>query len=95
MQRGERKGIMDRLQRFKDTRWGFSATLRVDAHLGFWLRVYDPNGKQILKGLYPTAISAKYALERFCVIKPKSAEAEAYARGNWWTVSGCVQDVTN
>lgn len=78
----------DKLQTFKDTRWGFTATLRIDFYASkpFILRVKEADGKPICKQSFDTAHGAKLALDSMILPGHQSA-------GNWWTVKGCVCDI--
>lgn len=71
----------DKLQTFVDTRFGNTATIRIDFYSDypFVLRVRYADGTLFFKQAYETAMQAKLALESM--------------RGSWWTVKGNVCDV--
>lgn len=82
----------DKLQAFKDTRFGWSATLRIDfyADYPFVVRVRDESG--VLRYRFST-LKARIAKERLEKLLIFSADAPRGMRGNWWTVKGNVCDI--
>ena len=77
------------MQSFVDTRFGNTATIRIDlyADLPFVLRVRDRYGHLNFISHYKTAKEAKYALEKI---------TDACNPGwlcNWYTVKGNVCDI--
>lgn len=78
-----------KMQTFYDTRFGFSATLKIDLYNGYVLRVRDGYGKMFYKGTHSTANAAKLFLERL-----RLTESPAMS-GNWYTVKGYVCDIEN
>lgn len=79
----------DMMQSFVDTRFGNTATIRIDlyADLPFVLRIRDRYGHLNFISHYKTAKEAKYALEKI---------TDACNPGwlcNWYTVKGNVCDI--
>lgn len=81
-----------KLQTFEDTRFGNTATLRIDqsADKPFVLRCRSRFGHMWFISHYETAREAKLALER--LTDPCNEDSYEF-RCNWWTVSGFVCDV--
>ncbi len=76
-----------KMQRFKDSRFGSSATLRYEeGHMyPYVLRCRDYNGSLYFKRHYPSAALAKADLEK--IPTPGCCQYS-----EWWTVSGKVFD---
>ena len=83
----------DRLQKFTDTRFGWTATLRLVPAEGFVLRIRQDDGMLRHKETFPTAHMAKSFLDQVLIVVPGNYPDGM--RGNWWTVSGNVCDITD
>ena len=83
----------DRLQKFTDTRFGWTATLRLVPAEGFVLRIRQDDGMLRHKETFPTAHMAKSFLDQVRIVTPDTFPNGM--RGNWWTVSGFVCDITD
>lgn len=80
--------MSNRRQTFTDTRFGNTATLSVEPEkaMPYVLRVRDYYGHLHFMSHYVSAHEAKLALERI-------QDPCCFLRCNWYTVSGCVEDV--
>lgn len=77
-----------KLQRFVDTRHGFTATLRRTPG-GYVLRVRQGDGLIRYHDTLWSAAAAKATLEALIIVTPDHPDG---LRGNWWTVAGYVTD---
>lgn len=82
-----------KLQTFEDTRWGYTATLRIDqtAERPFVLRIRDAYGSIRHTFEAETARAAKLYLERQFLAPNRYSDE--MRRGNWYTVKGYVCDI--